>query len=315
MIAFFKLIRWPNLLLLFFTQLTVVYCLSLPLRELSGCFTEKDCGLSFASADFMLLWFLGIPTLLITASGYIINDYFDVEMDKINKPQKVYIDRQIAPNWALAFYLTLNSIAIIIPLFFWRIDLFFIYSFIIGTLFLYSSQFKKMPLIGNIVVAFMAAAAVGIFLYEDWSLIEFQNTKLHGLPWFYLGYFIFAFISTLIREIIKDIQDIRGDAALGAKTYPILAGIHQSKHLISGLFMLLLAFEITLLLLMSLHIHPISWLLLLSYIAIFFAPAFYLFIKTWVTSDSLRFAALSRSMKIYMLVALLFLWILPFYFS
>jgi 4-hydroxybenzoate polyprenyltransferase len=311
MIAFLKLIRWPNLLLLFFTQLTVFYGFSWTLRDLSS----QTTNVALNHDNFFLLWFLGIPTLLITAAGYIINDYFDLEIDKINKPKKVFIERKIPPNWALATYLGFNSIAILIPLYFWRLDLTIFYVGIVGLLFLYSSQLKKMPLIGNIVVACMAASAVGIFLYEDWAYLDFQNTALHGLPWFYLGYFNFAFISTLIREIIKDIQDIRGDAALGAKTYPILAGIHQSKHLISGLFILLLAFEITLLLLMSQYINPIPWLLFLSYIAIFFVPAFYLFIKTWATSDSLRFGTLSTYMKVYMLVALLFLWILPFYFN
>lgn len=209
--------------------------------------------------DFFLLVF---STVLIAAAGNIINDYFDVKADKINKPHKVIIGKYIKPRWAIVLHWILNFVAFAIACYLsWRYETFwyvFIHLLSINSLWFYSMYFKRRFLIGNIIIAGLTALVpilCGIhflefiqsqrdYLPSSWSI----ETPLHT-GWAFGSYFntfvvlVFAFYAgtlNLIREIIKDIEDVEGDLVLRAKTLPIVLGKRKTKIIAITLLVLLL---------------------------------------------------------------------------
>lgn len=219
------------------------------------------------SFDFFLLVF---STVLIAAAGNIINDYFDVKADKINKPHKVIIGKFIKPRWAIVLHWTMNFVAFAIACYLsWRYETFwyvFIHLLSINALWFYSMYFKRRFLIGNLVIAGLTALVpilCGIhflefiqsqrdYLPSSWTL----DTPLHT-GWALGSYFntfvvlVFAFyagILNLIREIIKDIEDVQGDLVLRAKTLPIVLGKRKTKQIAIILLVLLLLISVPFLL-------------------------------------------------------------------
>lgn len=215
MLPFLSLLRPLNLIILFLTQFLVYHFLISPFIEFETDFNA-----------FLGILILSLTTVLIAAAGYIINDYYDQEIDAINKPQKVIIGKKITIKIALIFYFVLNSSAILGG--FWlsfRIGI--IELFTILSLFLYAYQLKKMPFIGNFLVALLSAlslALVGIyFQYWHQALIAFM---------------VFAFFVSLIREIIKDIEDIEGDKKVNCQTLVIVLGEKKTKKMLTFIIFL-----------------------------------------------------------------------------
>lgn len=189
-----------------------LFLLTRPINLFFIVLAQALCSVYILNLDITLeLISLCLGTVFITAAGYVINDYFDVKTDAYNKPQKVLIGRSIKRVTALFFVLGLNSISLFLALFFNR-EVLLIYHVIIVLLWLYSYVFKKSFLIGNVLVAVLAAYSLYILSYLGTS-----NNLL-------LAFTGFAFITNLIREIIKDCEDTRGDLAIGAKTLPIVFG-------------------------------------------------------------------------------------------
>lgn len=177
--------------------------------------------------SFHLLVF---TTVLIAAAGYIINDYFDIKIDRINKPDRVWIGKTISRRNALLTHQVFSSAGVILAFAIgWKAVLINMFSG--GLLWLYASGFKKKPFIGNLVVAFLTALVIA-----EVALIYDPGNRLIYM------YAVFAFFINLIREIIKDMEDIRGDEHHGAKTLPILYGIHKTKNL---LYLLMAAFLVS----------------------------------------------------------------------
>jgi 4-hydroxybenzoate polyprenyltransferase len=179
---------------------------------------------------WMYAFLLILPAVLTAASGYVVNDIYDIETDKINKPkdQIVGVSLSAVTSWKL--YASLSLVSIIVS---------FLYSnqyailnvCILAMLYLYAIQLKGLPLIGNIIIALCSSAVFAIcILYtgKGGSLIVFQEQGF----WFFIGYIIFAFLISLIRELIKDMQDLEGDRVAGLRTYPIVFGMKGSKILI-----------------------------------------------------------------------------------
>ena len=173
-------------------------------------------------------WFkavlLIVPAVLTAAAGYVINDIYDELTDSINKPSKQLIGKSISKSNAWKLYAVLNLVSLAISYFFSR-QYMVINISIIGILYLYSIQLKGTPLIGNIVVAVCSAAVIACCIL----LVDFESTP--GLMNF-TGYVVFAFFISLIRELVKDMQDIEGDKAAGYTTYPIVIGIKGAKILV-----------------------------------------------------------------------------------
>lgn len=210
-----KLLRWKNLLIVGVTQYAAAYLLieSLPLQSL------------ITNLEMLAL---SISTVLITAAGYVINDYYDVKIDYINKPQRVVVGRFLKRRSSIVLHAWLNTIGILLGTWVsWKIGI--IDFFAIGLLWLYSNQLKRLPLLGNIAVALLTGLAVFIvYIFFKESLFLFA------------AYATFAFFISLIREIIKDMEDVEGDRKFGCKTLPISIGIRKSKmviYLVSLIFL------------------------------------------------------------------------------
>ena len=176
----------------------------------------------------LVLFFLG--SAMITAAGYVINDYFDIKADAVNKPKKVYVGRTISRRQALLFVFVLNFSTIGMS---FIANSTFIYTYCAITIFglwFYSYLLKRTFLIGNIVIALLAGFSVYVLSY--WG--EPNNLLI--------SFSFFAFLTNLIREIIKDSEDIKGDLLLNSKTLPIVIGVRKTKIIIIVLSILLLIF-------------------------------------------------------------------------
>ncbi len=227
-IAFFKLIRVENLLIIAITQICMKYLVFAPLNEYSK-FTPTLFTISLLS------------TILIAAAGYIINDYFDVKTDKINRPETVVIDVTIKRRWAMILHIIFNAIGLLLG-FYLAIKC---HSLILLTfqilsillLWFYSTHFKKQLLVGNIVVSLLTATIPLMPMVYDYYLIgEIEpivsfviGDFLKTLVIIVLGYSAFAFLTSFAREVIKDMEDYKGDIQTGGKTMPIVWGIITSK--------------------------------------------------------------------------------------
>ncbi len=173
------------------------------------------------------LFILTLSTVLIAAAGYVINDYYDIKIDLINKPDRVVIGKSLARRYAILIHTGLSVAGIFLG---------FILSWQIGAintacvffLWLYSNQLKREPLVGNITVALLTGLAV--FLVN-----RLYNTHNDFIAF----YSVFAFFMTLVREIVKDMEDMKGDSSFGCKTLPIVWGVRKTKWL---LYLLLLFF-------------------------------------------------------------------------
>jgi 4-hydroxybenzoate polyprenyltransferase len=204
----FRISRPINLLMVGFAQLMTAYFLV----------GTSNTGLPVLQ-DYKL-YLLVISTLLITAAGYMINDYYDVKIDYVNRPRNVVVGKGIKRRMVLFLHTLLNFTAfglgfLISP----SIALInFAAAFL---LWLYSNQLKRKPFIGNFTVALLT----GVSIY----LIGFYFQKSELLV---LTYAIFAFFLNLIREIIKDIEDRQGDRKHGCRTLPIVLGFRKTKAVI-----------------------------------------------------------------------------------
>lgn len=166
------------------------------------------------------LFLLSLSTVLIAAAGYIINDYYDVKIDLINKPQRVIVGKVLKRRVAMLSHTFLNITGVLIgALLSWPIALLNFISALL--LWLYSNQLKRMPFIGNLVVAFLTGLSIYIV-----SILYHVNNKV------VIAYALFSFSFTLIREIVKDIEDLKGDKTFGCKTLPIVFGIRKTKFFI-----------------------------------------------------------------------------------
>jgi geranylgeranylglycerol-phosphate geranylgeranyltransferase len=199
--AFFTIIRPLNCLITFFTIIIAAFI----------------CAETLIYKTILLAGFAGA---LVNAGGNIINDYFDIEIDRINRPQRPLPSGAISLKSALSLYLylTLFAFAIIYNLSIEALTIVIVTSVM---LFLYSYKLKGIPLIGNIVVAFFTGLA---FLFGS---IIVGNLYCGIIP------MTFAFLISLMRELVKDIQDIEGDKAIGVSTFPIKYGIEKTIKLIS----------------------------------------------------------------------------------
>lgn len=169
------------------------------------------------------LFLLSLSTILIAAGGYSINDYYDVKIDLINKPERVVVGKALSRRTVLVLHtlLTLTGIGIGFLLSWYIGLLHFGSSFL---LWLYSNALKRLPFIGNLAVAILTGLSIYVV-----------NILLPPLLATVSIYALFAFFITLIREIIKDMEDLKGDNTFGCRTLPIVWGLRPTKVFIYGL--------------------------------------------------------------------------------
>tara|TARA_B110001454_G_C12691115_1_gene422350 strand:+ start:75 stop:992 length:918 start_codon:yes stop_codon:yes gene_type:complete len=295
---FLKLIRYKNLLMVLLTLVLTKYAL------IHSFITN-----SYLSDFYFAV--LTLSVLLITAGGYIINDIYDIEADKINKPNKLFIDKTISKKNAWKSYFILTFLGLILGVFlsiskllpFY--SLFFIFT-IIG-LFFYSKNLKKQILIGNFLVSFFVGLT--IFLLISFELDNHFKTPNKGITnafniifpfWSVIGYSFFAFLTTFVREIIKDIEDVNGDLKLKSNTLPIIFGRKRASKVAFFFSAVLLVFLLIILQIIK------SDILFLGYGIIFILlPLLYFLYKLWFSKSKQDYSLLSKILKIIMLFGIL----------
>jgi 4-hydroxybenzoate polyprenyltransferase len=272
-IQFISLIRWPNLFLLGLNLYLVRIFLIGPPNIFLSVFLEKEFILILSSI------------VLITAAGYIINDYYDIKIDLINKPNRVIVGRQFSRRIVLLIYFLLNIIALTLALSISKL-VFLTFTFCVFLLWYYSNSLKRKPFIGNFIVSLLTAFSLIVM-----ALFYHKNQLIICI------YAYFAFSMTLIREVIKDIEDVKGDIRHGCETLPIVWGIRKTKISIE-------VFS---------FIFALSFLFISYYFKIYFGwywiiflGVFLLFIYRLIIADTqIEFRQISTILKMIMLAGIL----------
>jgi len=239
------MLRPGNLMMIVLTQLLIRYCVILPVLDVF----KLQSSLSHLEYGLMVL-----ATMLIAASGYIINDYFDTSIDAVNKPFKIkvndFFSKQSIVNIHLLFNLAAIVLSFVVGWIAGNYKLSFIYAVAAGLLWFYSSTYKKMFLVGNLVVSVLTSLVVLLpvmfelpFLIDEEiagsiTAVNLQAARI--ILYTTAAYFVFAFLATLIREIVKDMEDIKGDMTGGANTIPVVAGFGTTKYIVLVLWLVLM---------------------------------------------------------------------------
>ena len=228
---YIQLIRLPNLVFLAVIQLIMHQVVIIPVLQTFG-FEPSN--------NYMNIFLLIAATVLIAAGGYVLNDYFDVKIDAINKPSKQVIGKTVSRRSVMVLYQVLTVTGVVSGLILSYLTksftLAFIFVIIPGLLWFYSSNYKRQFLIGNLVVAFVSALSILIVGTMELAVVEKMYGNLvfeTGIPrsiyaWI-SGFAVFAFLCTWIREIIKDMEDEPGDREMECRTMPIKWGNNRTK--------------------------------------------------------------------------------------
>jgi 4-hydroxybenzoate polyprenyltransferase len=287
---FLNLIRWKNLLLIATVQLLIKYALLEPFGVQTAL---SSLGISL----------LMLATLCIAAAGYIINDIFDVETDSINKPEKLIVGKSISEKTAYNLFFIFNMVGVGVGYYVSHLvnkDAFFSLFVIISVLlYVYASYLKQMLLVGNIIVAILVALSlviVGVFELLPTLTPLNRQTQLFFFK-ILLNYALFAFFINLLREIIKDMEDINGDYKAGMNTLPIAIGIERSAKVV---------FVLTIVLLFAVGYYVVNVLyknqiMVLYFLVFIMGPLLYLAIKMFSANTKKEFHQMSQVLKLVML--------------
>lgn len=269
-----KISRPVNLIILAFAQLMTAHFLVGTTKE--GLSVLQDSN----------LYLLILSTVILAAAGYMINDYYDVKIDYINKPEEVIVGKSMRRRVVIFFHSLLNFAGITIGLIASPRIAFinFIAAFL---LWLYSNTLKRLPFIGNFTVALLTGTSIWMigFYYQKSELLV-------------LTYAIFAFFINLIREIIKDIEDRQGDRKHGCKTLPIVLGFRNTKKVIFAIAMIF----VCAILMVTFKINNPRLFLYFSGLSILFFLFMY---KIYMADRKAHFTQLSVLSKLLMLTGIL----------
>jgi 4-hydroxybenzoate polyprenyltransferase len=229
--AFFRLIRWTNLIFIVLTQFLFYYFIMLPDFSEAKAIGYKN---ALSTLYFCLLC---ISSVFIAAAGYAINDYFDLNIDRVNKPDKLVVEKIIKRRWTILWHWILSGIGILIGAYIsWKLHNIIIILSHVGCallLWVYSTTFKRKILIGNIIVSLLTSWVVLVLYFCEFRRSLFIDPVFHHVLSrvfkFAVLYAGFAFIISLVREVVKDIEDMDGDAAYHCRTMPIVWGVNVSK--------------------------------------------------------------------------------------
>ena len=267
-----------------FTQYMVRYCVLIPTLNLQA----HDLGYSLLTVqmtefDFFLLI---LSTMFIGAAGYIINDYFDVSIDRINRPDSNVVGKSVKRRIAMISHIIINFIGVSLGIYLsWKYNFLRLGSMIFISapllLWFYSTNLKRRFLIGNLVIALLSGIVpmvVVLFeiplIYKSFPILISNNSlDLSGILTVVQFIALFAFVITLIREIIKDLEDYEGDIEYGCKTMPIVLGVAPTKIVLVIILGLIIT---TLGWLQYLQLEAEDWTSLIYFLVLLQMPLFYL---------------------------------------
>ena len=316
LLAFLKLVRIENLIMIALTQVLLRYCVLQKVFNMNGIQLELRDTLFYG---------LVLSTVLIDAAGYIINDYFDVKTDTINHPDTVVVDKVIKRRWAIILHLSFTCLGIVLGMYaalktgYLRLAIFHLAA--AALLWFYSTHLKKQLLVGNIVVSLLSSAVIFMPLVYELGVMQkldqgFILTYKHALLSVFKITFIFslfAFITSMAREIIKDMEDYKGDKETGGLTMPIVWGIRVSKF---NVFFLLIITVILLLFVVynTIKVQHVFFSLNNTYILLSLVlPLSILALYILKASESKQFKRASLLLKFVMLMGLCYSFI--FYYN
>jgi 4-hydroxybenzoate polyprenyltransferase len=303
LLAFFRLIRSLNLFFIVLTQVLFYYFIFPFAFRIEGATVQQVLTPKY-------FWILSAASVFIAAAGYIINDYFDLNIDQVNKPDRLLVDRFIKRRWTILWHWLFSFAGVLLSFYVgWKID-----NWIIGLantgcvllLMLYSSTFKKKLLIGNIIISLLTAWVTMVLYVAEWKFYSLRQpvyqevlTRLFKLAVVYAG---FAFIISLVREVVKDIEDMEGDARYGCRTMPIVWGVNVSKMFVA-VWMVVLLVSI---LVLQAYVLQYGWWWSVLYSVLFIAvPMVWVLRRLYHATSKADFHTLSNAIKLVMLTGIL----------
>lgn len=299
-IHFLKLVRWNNLFIIAISMASVWFFVN------HRYLIQEEMHLN---APWIALLILG--TVLIAAGGYIINDYFDIKIDAVNRPDTLIISNQITGRQAQISHIILSIIGLImnigVAIHIGNIFLGLITIGSIVLLWFYSTHFKRMSIIGNVLVALLTAISIAQLFFFEPGLYPYihdgfiiSSGRVNPIL-LILGISAFAFMLNWMREVIKDMEDIKGDTEEGCRTYPIVYGLKAATTFVLRIGFCAILFLVIAVIYLFLHSKYISGTLALIPIAHLIWTMYLLPMK----GSSRHYAMISRMMKIIMLEGLL----------
>lgn len=276
-ISLFSVVRGYNIPIIILAQyLSAIFILSPKTRAL-------DVILDFN------LFIIVLASTLTIASGYIINSFYDSQKDLINKPNKTMLDRLVSQKTKLHVYFGLNFFVFLIAtLVSWRAVFFFsVYIFLIW---FYSHKIKKYPIIGNVTAALLAILpffAILLYYQKIDSILENLNNEKYYVIFAHAS---FLFLLILIREMIKDLENIIGDLAQNYRTIPVILGEVFSKKVIT-----FLVFCTVIPVYILIEIYDIGYMDIYFYIS--FIILIFFLIKLWKSDSKENYLLLHNIIK------------------
>ncbi len=316
--GFFRLIRWKNILVVALTMVAMRQFIICPV------FGHYCVDVMFPTWGFYMMM---MATMLIAAGGNVINDYYDLRIDRINKPDKMIIGVKISRRRAIAMHLWLNIfglafgiLAAVAARIWWYVLIFVAAAFF---LWIYSLKFKKITFWGNFVIAVLTAIVpflVGMTEYfaVEKSLVEWDYAHIQAVKMsmqVIVAFSIFAFIYTLLREIIKDCEDIAGDSENNVRSIPVVLGLKKTRYVIS---IVALVASAMVYLFWHFYLRETSLIGMNIYAAIYLMvfvelPSLVLvFLNLFKDGGRKFYSAISKAVKLIMLFGLLFTLIFSF---
>ncbi len=308
-LAFLRLIRWPNLVFIILTQVLF--------------YTSIINGLTLKSADgepvISLLYFclVCIASVLIAGAGYIINDYFDINIDRINKPGKMVVDQIITRRWAILLHFLLSLLGLLVTAYLaWKLGSILLFLFntaCVALLWFYSTTLKKEILVGNIAISLLTAWVIGVLylvltsFHKPGLVSKAELLIIYKFASLYAG---FAFMISVIREVVKDIEDVEGDMKNGCRTMPIVWGIPVAK-VFTAVWLIVI---VGLLGVLQFYVWYLGWRLFSIYCAIFIMiPLIWVGIKLYHAQNSKEYHRISTVTKMIMFTGIMSMIFIKYY--
>jgi 4-hydroxybenzoate polyprenyltransferase len=299
---YIRLVRWPNLLVVAFTMVMLRAYLISPLLQSEG---------HLSAMPWWLFLLLVMSVLLIMAAGYVINDYFDVRIDQVNRNKRVILGAIIPVRHAIPLHATLTALGIVIGVFVsvvtGTITLVFVHLIAGLLLWMYSARYKRQPVWGNLVVAILSALVLLIvWLFEFMAMANqgifiLNRAEFSWVNQAVIFFALFAFVLTMIREMVKDMQDLEGDKRYGCRTLPVVIGVRSVKWIVLAIIAIAMIglFGVQLLL-WSNHLPLTAW-----YFMVVQVMMGYLAVRLHKASLPDEFEALSQLARLIMVAGVL----------